>query len=170
MGTPVDPLACLRIRAFAGAAQQLIRSRGGKQENVAADFAMQPQNAPVYTWPNERGGGWNSSTAGCLGGSGWPGITLFAGFVKGAVGFAMPLIMIAVFSSFMPPDLALAALILSVLSTNLHQSMRFGWAAARASALKYWRMILMTCLGIVISAPFVVWLPQSVMLGCWACR
>jgi uncharacterized protein len=92
-------------------------------------------------------------------------VTLFAGFVKGAVGFAMPLIMIAVFSSFMPPDLALSALILSVLSTNLHQSMRFGWAAARDSALKYRRLILMTCLGIVISAPFVVWLPQRVMLG-----
>jgi len=93
------------------------------------------------------------------------GITLAAGFVKGAVGFAMPLIMIAAFSSFMPPDVALSALILSVLSTNLHQSLRFGWSAAWASARKYRRLIILTCLGIVISAPFVVWLPQRVMLG-----
>ena len=93
------------------------------------------------------------------------GVTLFAGFVKGAVGFAMPLIMISAFSSFLPPETALAALILSVFTTNLHQSLRFGWAAASASAVKFWRIIAMTVLGIVISAPFVVWLPQSVMLA-----
>lgn len=92
-------------------------------------------------------------------------VTLFAGFVKGAVGFAMPLIMISLFSSFMPPETALAALILSVLSTNLHQSLRFGVTAASASAVKFWRIIAMTVLGIAVSAPFVVWLPQSVMLA-----
>ena len=60
-------------------------------------------------------------------------VTFFSGFVKGAVGFAMPLIMISAFSSFMPPDLALAALILSVLTTNVHQSLRFGLRRARDS-------------------------------------
>ena len=92
-------------------------------------------------------------------------ITLFAGFVKGAVGFAMPLIMISAFSSFMAPDLALAALILSVLTTNVHQSLRQGLGAAWASARAYWRIIAMTCAGILISAPFVVILPQRLMLG-----
>mgnify|MGYP002621081887 CR=1 FL=1 len=92
-------------------------------------------------------------------------VTIFAGFVKGAVGFAMPLIMIAAFSSFMPPDTALAALILSVLSTNVHQSLRFGPRAAWGSAVKYWRVILTTCLGIVISAPFVVVLPQQLLFA-----
>jgi len=93
------------------------------------------------------------------------GVTVFSGFVKGAVGFAMPLIMISAFSSFMPPETALAALILSVLSTNLHQSLRFGVRPAWESALKYWRMIATTCLGIVISAPFVVYLPQQLLFG-----
>jgi uncharacterized membrane protein YfcA len=92
-------------------------------------------------------------------------ITLGAGFVKGAVGFAMPLIMIATFSSFMPPELALAALILSVLSTNLHQTFRDGAAAALGSARAYWRIIAMTVLGILISAPFVVVFPERLMLG-----
>lgn len=92
-------------------------------------------------------------------------ITLFAGFVKGAVGFAMPLIMISAFSSFMQPELALAALILSVLTTNLHQSLRQGLAPALASGQRYWRLILLTCAGIMISAPFVVILPQRLMLG-----
>jgi uncharacterized protein len=31
-------------------------------------------------------------------------VTLFAGFVKGAVGFAMPMIMMSAFSSFLPPE------------------------------------------------------------------
>ncbi|WP_240784179.1 hypothetical protein [Tabrizicola caldifontis] len=35
-------------------------------------------------------------------------ITLFAGFVKGAVGFAMPMILISGFAVFLPQDLALA--------------------------------------------------------------
>lgn len=92
-------------------------------------------------------------------------VTFFSGFVKGAVGFAMPLIMISAFSSFMPPDLALAALILSVLTTNVHQSLRFGFGAARDSAAKYWRLIATTCAGIVISAPFVVYLPQQLLFA-----
>ncbi|MCU0802653.1 MAG: sulfite exporter TauE/SafE family protein, partial [Rhodobacteraceae bacterium] len=39
-------------------------------------------------------------------------ITAFAGFVKGAIGFAMPMIMISAFASLLPPDMALAALVL----------------------------------------------------------
>ena len=35
-------------------------------------------------------------------------VALGAGFVKGAIGFAMPLIMMSAFGSFMPPELALA--------------------------------------------------------------
>jgi uncharacterized protein len=97
-------------------------------------------------------------------------VTVFAGFVKGAVGFAMPLIMIAAFSSFMPPETALAALILSVLTTNVHQSLRFGLRAAWDSAVKYWRIIATTCLGILISAPFVVFCRSSCCSRCWACR
>lgn len=92
-------------------------------------------------------------------------ITLFAGFVKGAVGFAMPLIMIAAFSNFMPPDLALAALILSVLFTNLLQTLRDGLAEALASGRRAWRSLAATIIGILISAPFVVVIPERLMLG-----
>ena len=92
-------------------------------------------------------------------------VTIFAGFVKGAVGFAMPLIMIAGLSSFMPPDTALAALILSVLTTNMHQSFRFGFRPAWDSGLKYWRIVAMTCIGIVVSAPFALVLPQQVFFA-----
>jgi len=90
-------------------------------------------------------------------------VTLAAGFVKGAVGFAMPLIMIAVLPSFMPVQTALAAVILPVLATNLHQSLRQGVVAAAQSGLRFWRIIVMTMTGILITAPFVVVLPQQAM-------
>ena len=90
-------------------------------------------------------------------------VMLLAGVVKGAIGFAMPLILIAVLPSFMPAQVALAALILPVLTTNIHQSLRQGLAPALASGRKFWRIITMTMLGILITAPFVVVLPQQVM-------
>jgi Predicted permeases len=90
-------------------------------------------------------------------------VTMVAGFVKGAIGFAMPLILIAVLPSFMPAPVALAALILPVLATNLHQSLRHGYAPARDSAIKFWRLILATVVGILITAPFVLVLPQQTM-------
>ncbi len=92
-------------------------------------------------------------------------VTIFAGFVKGAIGFAMPLIMISAFASFMSPEIALAGLILSVITTNLHQSLRHGWRPAWEAAVTYRRMILMIALGIGISAPFVRILPHGLLLG-----
>lgn len=45
-------------------------------------------------------------------------ITVFSGFVKGAIGFAMPMVMMSAFGSIMPATTALAALILPVLFTK----------------------------------------------------
>lgn len=92
-------------------------------------------------------------------------ITLFAGFVKGAIGFAMPLIMISAFAAFMPPPLALAGLILPTLATNLQQAFRQGFGAAWESVLKYRRMIAMIVLFIIVSAQFVLVIPGWLMLG-----
>lgn len=91
------------------------------------------------------------------------GVTLLAGIVKGAIGFALPLIMIAVLPSFMPAQTALAALILPVVVANAHQSVRFGFRAAWVSAKAFWRIIVLTLVGITISAPFAVVLPQYIM-------
>ena len=92
-------------------------------------------------------------------------VTVFAGFVKGAIGFAMPLIMISAFAAFMPPTLALAALILPVVITNSQQAFRQGLHPAWDTTLKYWRMIAMIVLFIVVSAPFVLVIPGWLMLG-----
>lgn len=91
------------------------------------------------------------------------GVTLVAGLVKGAIGFALPLIMIAVLPSFMPAQTALAALILPVVVANAHQSVRFGFREAWVSAKGFWRIISLTLVGIAISAPFAVVLPQNIM-------
>ena len=90
-------------------------------------------------------------------------VTLFAGVVKGAVGFAMPMIMISAFGSFMPAQTALAALILPTLVTNVSQAFRQGWRPARDSVCSYWRMVALITVFIVISAQFVVAIPQAVL-------
>ena len=45
-------------------------------------------------------------------------ITIFAGIIKGIVGFAMPLIMLTGFATFLPLDLAIVAMIIPTLVTN----------------------------------------------------
>lgn len=91
-------------------------------------------------------------------------ITLFAGFVKGVAGFAMPLIMISSFSAFLPPDQALAGLILPTLLTNISQATRQGFGAAWASAVTFRRFLIATLVMIVISAQFVHVIPQGAFL------
>ena len=91
-------------------------------------------------------------------------ITLFAGFVKGAIGFAMPLIMISTFGSFLPPELALAGLILPTLTTNISQAFRQGWRAAWESVKQYRRFVISTVVMIVISAQFVDVIPHAVFV------
>lgn len=91
-------------------------------------------------------------------------VTLFAAFVKGAVGFAMPLIMISAFSGFLPPDLALAGLILPTLITNLSQAFRQGPAAAVETARTYHRFLIGTVLFIALSAQFFEDIPRTAYL------
>jgi uncharacterized protein len=89
------------------------------------------------------------------------GATLFAGFVKGAVGFAMPMIMISVLSSFLPPQMALAALILPTLCTNASQAFRQGQRAFWATVIAWRRYLGITVVALVISAQFVEAIPQT---------
>lgn len=92
-------------------------------------------------------------------------IALFAGLVKGALGFAMPMIMISALSGFMPVELALAGLIMPTLVTNLSQAFRQGAAAALGSMRKFWRMITATVVFLIISAQAVPHISQTLMLG-----
>jgi uncharacterized membrane protein YfcA len=91
-------------------------------------------------------------------------VTLFAGFVKGAVGFAMPMIMISAFSSFLPPEVALAGLIVPTFVTNLSQAFRQGWQPAWDTVVTYRRILIATVVFIGISSLFVRVIPQTLFL------
>ncbi|MEO1949479.1 sulfite exporter TauE/SafE family protein [Thioclava sp.] len=91
------------------------------------------------------------------------GVTLFAGFVKGAVGFAMPMIMLSSFASFLPPHQALALLILPTLVTNVMQAFRQGVGAAVGSIKNYRLFIAMIIVFIPLSATLVDVIPQPLM-------
>ena len=65
-------------------------------------------------------------------------IAVLGGFVKGFVGFAMPLVVISGLSSFIEPELALAGLILPTLVANGTQAFGQGLASARATARRFW--------------------------------
>ena len=91
-------------------------------------------------------------------------ITLFAGFVKGAVGFAMPMILVSAFAVFLPKELALAGLILPTLVTNLSQAFRQGVGPAVETARTYWRFLIATVVFIAVAAPFAEAIPQAVYL------
>jgi uncharacterized protein len=88
-------------------------------------------------------------------------VTLLAGFVKGAVGFAMPMILVSAFAVFLPKELALAGLILPTLFTNVSQAFRQGVQPARETALTYRRFLVATVVCIAISAPFAEMIPRT---------
>lgn len=89
-------------------------------------------------------------------------ITLFAGTVKGAIGFALPLIMISGLSSIMEPQLALASLIVPVVITNWLQVFRGGIEPVVSAVRDVWRYALIVCVSILIFAQFVPSIPQQI--------
>jgi uncharacterized membrane protein YfcA len=91
-------------------------------------------------------------------------VTLFAGFVKGTVGFAMPMILVSAFAVFLPQHLALAGLILPTLVTNLSQAFRQGIGPARETAGTYRRFLIATVVFIAVSAPFADAIPRAAYL------
>ncbi|MFW2589305.1 sulfite exporter TauE/SafE family protein [Sagittula sp. SSi028] len=92
------------------------------------------------------------------------GLAVGAGVVKGMVGFAMPMILISALSSFLPPDLALAGLILPALVTNGMQALRQGGAAAWASVRQFRVFLLTGFVMLLISAQLVAVVSAEVLL------
>ncbi|MEM8870208.1 MAG: sulfite exporter TauE/SafE family protein [Pseudomonadota bacterium] len=87
-------------------------------------------------------------------------IALIAGFVKGAVGFALPMIMVSGVGALMSADAAVAAIIVPGLVTNAQQAIRDGLSAAIETACKYWRLNLILLLLIGIFAQLLAILPD----------
>ena len=90
-------------------------------------------------------------------------IGLFAGLVKGMVGFGMPMIMISGMSTVLSPELALAGLILPTLASNGMQAFRQGIAAAWGSACRFRLFLVVAGVVLVGSAQLVTVLPPAVL-------
>ncbi|MGC1495849.1 MAG: sulfite exporter TauE/SafE family protein [Sulfitobacter sp.] len=82
-------------------------------------------------------------------------IALCGGFVKGVVGFAMPLVLISGLTFFIAPEVALAGLILPTLVSNVMQSLRQGPAAAWQSIRLFKVFLIAGGLTLVIAAQLV---------------
>lgn len=90
-------------------------------------------------------------------------IGIASGFVKGVVGFGMPMIFISGLSSFLSPELALAGLILPTVVTNGLQALRQGFGAAWAS-VKHFRVFLgVGAAMLIISAQLVNFIPSNAL-------
>jgi len=91
------------------------------------------------------------------------GVTLVAGVVKGAVGFAMPLIMVSGMGMMLEPKLVVAGVILPILLANGLQVVRAGFRDAMEAIRDFWAYILIVCGMILISAQFLTILPTDTM-------
>ncbi|SPF77710.1 sulfite exporter TauE/SafE family protein [Pseudoprimorskyibacter insulae] len=86
-------------------------------------------------------------------------IGLAGGFVKGAVGFALPMILISGLSTFLPPEVALAGLILPTVVTNGVQALRHGLAEALASVKRFKVFLAVGAVMLLASSQLVTILP-----------
>ena len=89
--------------------------------------------------------------------------TLSAGFVKGAVGFGMPMITISILGSFLAPEVALAALIVPTLVSNGWQALRGGVLSAWQALVEFRIFIGALLVFIALSAQLVGRIPSSAM-------
>ncbi|UZD90498.1 sulfite exporter TauE/SafE family protein [Cognatishimia activa] len=89
-------------------------------------------------------------------------VALVAGIVKGAVGFAMPLILVSGISSLTDPKLAIAAMLIPTVVSNIFQTFRQGVNPALAAAREYWRYLVVVCIFIFLSAQLVPFISSQV--------
>ncbi|WP_170787267.1 sulfite exporter TauE/SafE family protein [Ruegeria lacuscaerulensis] len=91
-------------------------------------------------------------------------VAFAAGWIKGMVGFAMPMVLMSGMSIFLPPQLALAGLILPALVTNVVQALRGGLPAA-VDAVRQFRVFLLTGLLFLLAGAMLVSLvPETTFL------
>lgn len=90
-------------------------------------------------------------------------VTMLGGFVKGAIGFAMPLVMISGMALFLPPPVVVAAIILPIVVSNLLQVAKFGRGTALDAMRKHRRYIIIVCVMIALSAQLLPLIPAQAM-------
>ena len=88
-------------------------------------------------------------------------VALLAGTVKGAVGFALPLVLVSGLSSFLDPRLALAGLIIPAVTANAFQMFRDGAGAAWSATRDHWRYLLSVVVAVFVAGQFVTALSRE---------
>ncbi|QPH54419.1 sulfite exporter TauE/SafE family protein [Pontivivens ytuae] len=91
-------------------------------------------------------------------------VMFVAGFVKGAVGFALPMVAVSGIGSILPAAVAVAALMLPALLTNVWQALRDGLGKALESlrTFRAYTLGIVVVMGLV--APLVSILPAPTLL------
>lgn len=92
-------------------------------------------------------------------------LAVFAGFVKGAVGFALPMILISGMGSILPAEWALAGLILPTLVSNLVQGFAGGWREAWGVVTRFRVYIVTLLIVLALAAQLVTLVPDGVLFG-----
>lgn len=87
-----------------------------------------------------------------------------AGWVKGMVGFAMPMVLVSGLSMFLPPELAVAGVIFSTIATNGVQALQEGGRAAIASIRRFRVFLGVGLIFLLIAAQLVTLVPASTFL------
>lgn len=90
-------------------------------------------------------------------------VTFLGGFVKGAVGFAMPLIMVSGMGIAIAPELIIAGIVLPIVVSNMLQVGRAGLGQARDAVVEHWRYIVAVCVMILVSAQFLRRIPTDTL-------
>ncbi|SDI95471.1 sulfite exporter TauE/SafE family protein [Aliiruegeria lutimaris] len=93
------------------------------------------------------------------------GVALVAAFVKGATGFAMPMIMVSGMAAFLSPEMALAGLILPTVITNGFQAFRDGVGAALSTIKRYRYYLGVGAVFLIASAQLVRSIDERFLFG-----
>ncbi len=99
-------------------------------------------------------------------------VMVVGGFVKGAVGFALPVIGIAGIGSLMPPHETVGIMVLPTFASNFWQAMRQGVGPATATFRDFWKLNLLLALTIGLAAQLVPVIPGTalfIFLGVIVC-
>ncbi len=70
------------------------------------------------------------------------GVLFVAGFAKGLVGFALPLIAVSGMGAFLPAQTAIALMLVAALVSNVWQTLRDGPGPAAATTRRFWRLLV----------------------------
>lgn len=93
------------------------------------------------------------------------GAMFVAGFAKGVVGFALPMIAISLIGSILPAATAVAALIAPTVVSNVWQTFRQGLGAARESLRRFWLLNLVLFGMIAACSQLILLLPDRALFA-----